>query len=91
MKWVNKWVKKEEKTAAILHEMAKSKFDNVVVVENNKAIGILITKDIIELVKNKSDLELKCFPFHVLSSGDYKTRNNFNSRHIIKTNKINQT
>jgi len=58
-----KWVKKEEKTSIILHEMAKSKFDNVVVVENNKAIGILTTKDIIELVQNKSNLELSVSHF----------------------------
>ena len=53
-----KWVSKEESTADILDKMAKSKFDNVMVVENNKAIGILTTKDIIELVYKKSDLNL---------------------------------
>jgi CBS domain-containing protein len=38
--------------------MANSFYDNVVVVENLKPIGIFTTKDILRLVKNKTDLDV---------------------------------
>ncbi|MFK5985906.1 MAG: diguanylate cyclase [Pseudomonadota bacterium] len=53
-----KWVSKNIKTVDILKQMALSKFDNVVIVENKKPTGILTTKDIIFLIKNDSNLEL---------------------------------
>jgi diguanylate cyclase (GGDEF)-like protein len=53
-----KWVAKDEITSKLLEEMIKSSFDNVVVVEDLKPIGILTTKDVMNLIRNKSDLEL---------------------------------
>ena len=52
-----KWVSKEEKTSTLLKSMIDGQFDNVIVVENRIPIGILTTKDVIQLVKNKADLE----------------------------------
>lgn len=51
-----KWVSKNEKTSTLLEDMINNAFDNVVVVEDAKPIGILTTKDIMSLIKNKSDL-----------------------------------
>ena len=53
-----KWVNKEEKTSVVLNEMIHLSFDNVVVVEDSKPLGILTTKDIMCLIKGKSDLSL---------------------------------
>ena len=53
-----KWVKKEIVTSELLSDMMHSSFDNVVVVEDMKPIGILTTKDVMNLIKNKSDLNL---------------------------------
>jgi len=53
-----KCVNKEEKTSKILNEMIHNSFDNVVVVEDLKPLGILTTKDIMCLIKGKSDLSL---------------------------------
>lgn len=52
-----KWVNKDQKTALLLHEMTKGQFDNVVVVENMIPIGILTTKDVLRLIKERVDLE----------------------------------
>jgi len=51
-----KWVSKDEKTSTLLKDMASSFFDNVIIVEKNKPLGILTTKDIMKLIKNKEDL-----------------------------------
>jgi len=53
-----KWVSKNMITATLLNDMVSSKFDNVVIVENMKPIGILTTKDVMNLIKNKDNLEL---------------------------------
>jgi len=53
-----KWVHKEDTTSEILNEMVHTAFDNVVVVEDSKPIGILTTKDVMCLVKSKYDLSL---------------------------------
>lgn len=53
-----KWVTKDEITSKLLQEMIESSFDNVVVVEDLKPIGILTTKDVMKLIRNNSDLNL---------------------------------
>ena len=53
-----KWVKKNEITSNLLKDMVHGAFDNVVVVEDLKPIGILTTKDVMRLIKYKSNLEL---------------------------------
>ena len=51
-----RWVLKDETTSNVLIDMTKESFDNVVIVEKMKPIGILTTKDIIRLIKEKKDL-----------------------------------
>jgi diguanylate cyclase len=51
-----KWINKETNTADVLSQMYASGNDSVIVVENQKPIGILTTKDIVQLIKHKSDL-----------------------------------
>ena len=58
-----KWVGKDEKTCTILKQMIESAFDNVVVVEDFKPIGILTTKDVVRLIKNRDDLDLPVYEF----------------------------
>jgi len=53
-----KWVDKDEITSVLLNEMVVSKFDNAVIVENKKPIGILTTKDVMRLIKHKEELSL---------------------------------
>jgi diguanylate cyclase (GGDEF)-like protein len=53
-----KWVSKEDQTLELLDNMVSGSFDNVIVVEDKKPIGILTTKDVMELIKNRSDLSL---------------------------------
>ncbi len=53
-----KWVSSQEITAVLLQEMLTGLFDNVVIVEDMKPIGILTTKDIMYLIKYEKDLEL---------------------------------
>lgn len=54
-----KWVSKEEKVSDIVSDMLDSAYDNVIVVDNLKPIGILTTKDIMLLIKNKVDLHVE--------------------------------
>ena len=54
MKWVNKGVI----TSVLLSEMLAASFDNVIIVDEMRPIGILTTKDIMNLIQKKSDLEL---------------------------------
>ncbi len=53
-----KWVEKDALTATLLEEMQHGLFDNVIIVEEMKPIGILTTKDVMRLIKNKSDLDV---------------------------------
>ena len=53
-----KWVNKDDITLNLLDHMVSGSFDNVIIVEDKKPIGILTTKDVMELIKNKSDLSL---------------------------------
>lgn len=53
-----KWVTKESDTRALLDSMVGGSFDNVIIVEEKKPIGILTTKDVMELIKSKSNLSL---------------------------------
>ena len=53
-----KWVKKNEKLSDLLNQMSENSFDNIIVVEDLKPIGIITTKDVVNLIKSKSDLSL---------------------------------
>ncbi len=53
-----KWIKKETITSTLFTEMTEKSFDNVMVIEDMKPIGILTTKDIIKLIKHKDNLEV---------------------------------
>lgn len=53
-----KWVSKDASTADILSQMYATESDSVIVVEDKKPIGILTTKDVVRLIKEKSDLKL---------------------------------
>lgn len=53
-----KWVSKEERISDIVSDMLDSAYDNVIVVDNLKPIGILTTKDIMLLIKNRVDLNV---------------------------------
>jgi diguanylate cyclase (GGDEF)-like protein len=53
-----KWVNANIITSALLKDMLNGVFDNVIVVENMKPIGILTTKDVMYLIKRESNLEL---------------------------------
>ena len=52
-----KWVKKTEILSKLLKEMMKNSFDNVVIVDEMKPIGILTTKDIMKLIKDNVTLD----------------------------------
>jgi len=52
-----KWVKKELAVTALFEDMINEEFDNILVVEDMKPVGILTTKDILQLIKNKNDLK----------------------------------
>jgi diguanylate cyclase len=61
-----KWVDKSEPTSKLLKEMFGNGFDNVIIVEDAKPIGILTTKDVMYLIKAKSDFSLSVS--HYMSS-----------------------
>ncbi len=61
-----KWVNKDDQTLELLDNMVSGSFDNVIIVEKKKPIGILTTKDVMELIKNRSDLTLSIS--HYMSS-----------------------
>jgi len=56
-----KWVDKDEILSNLLKEMMQSSFDNAIVVDDMKPIGILTTKDIMKLIKSKVNLETKVY------------------------------
>ena len=60
-----RWVEKSETTSVLIKDMLTHSFDNVIVVENLKPVGILTTKDIMYLIKNKEDLSLAVGNFMV--------------------------
>ncbi len=51
-------IKKETITATLFKEMIDQSLDNVIIVEDKKPIGILTTKDILRIIKQKDDLEV---------------------------------
>ncbi|MDH4945184.1 diguanylate cyclase [Sulfurimonas sp. C5] len=53
-----KWIEKEMITADVLSQMYTSKNDSVIVVEDKKPVGILTAKDVVQLIKDNSDLDL---------------------------------
>ncbi|MFT5835186.1 MAG: diguanylate cyclase (GGDEF)-like protein [Sulfurimonas sp.] len=53
-----KWVNRDEKISHLLKDMVTDFYDNVVIVEDLKPIGIFTTKDIMRLIKNKTDLDV---------------------------------
>ena len=54
-----KWVKKNVITSVLLQDMINGLVDNAVIVDNMKPIGILTTKDVMHLIKQKSNLEVE--------------------------------
>jgi len=58
-----KWVEKDIATYKLIKDMSLNSFDNAIVVENLIPIGILTTKDIMWLIKNKDDLTLPIVEF----------------------------
>lgn len=54
-----KWVNKDAKLTSLLEGMVSNLYDNVVVVEDLRPIGIFTTKDIMRLVKNDVDLDVE--------------------------------
>jgi len=53
-----KWVNKETITSVLLQEMVNGSFENIVVVEKMKPIGILTTKDVMRMLKQDDNMEL---------------------------------
>ena len=53
-----KWAKKDEIISELLQKMTTSSFDNIIVVEDSKPIGILTTKDVMKLIKDGENLDL---------------------------------
>ncbi|MBN2816645.1 MAG: diguanylate cyclase [Campylobacterales bacterium] len=51
-----KWISKDISTAELFQDIAMQSFDNAIVVEDAKPIGIITTKDVMRLVKEKLDL-----------------------------------
>ncbi|WP_304544349.1 diguanylate cyclase [Sulfurimonas microaerophilic] len=53
-----RWIDKEMSTTDVLSHMYTGENDSVIVVEGQKPIGILTTKDVVQLIKHNADLEL---------------------------------
>ena len=51
-----RWIDKSMITEKVLSDMLENTYDSVIVVENLKPIGILTTKDIVRLIKERSNL-----------------------------------
>jgi len=54
-----KWVKKDILTSDLIDDILNDSFENVLVVEDLKPIGILTAKDIVKLIKHKKDLDVE--------------------------------
>jgi len=53
-----KWINKNMSTLALFQDIAIYSFDNAIVVEGVHPVGIITTKDVMRLVKEKADLSL---------------------------------
>lgn len=53
-----KWIKKNEIVSKVISDMIELAYDNAIIVENEKPIGILTTKDIMRLIKESADLNV---------------------------------
>lgn len=53
-----KWVCKDEKISDLISDMVDLSYDNVVVVDDLRPIGILTTKDMMRLIKQELDLNV---------------------------------
>jgi len=53
-----KWISKEDSLGSVMQDILTHSADNVIVVEDMKPIGILTTKDIMLLIKEKRDRSL---------------------------------
>lgn len=49
---------KDVSTSEVLQQMVDSSLDNIIVLEGDKAVGIITTKDVMKLLKSSSDLNL---------------------------------
>jgi diguanylate cyclase (GGDEF)-like protein len=65
-----KWVGRDELTSKILSEMLNESFDNVIVIDDLKPIGILTTKDVMRLIIENKNLDL---PVHEYMSSPVDT------------------
>ncbi|OQX49798.1 MAG: hypothetical protein B5M46_03525 [Epsilonproteobacteria bacterium 4484_20] len=54
----NRWINKEEITSEIFNDIERYKHDAAMVIEEGRPIGIVTTKDILRLLKNRADLSL---------------------------------
>ena len=64
-----KWVNKDEQISNLLQDMIENQYDNVIVVEDLKPVGIFTTKDITVMIKNREDLDV-CVSTHMSSPVD---------------------
>ena len=69
-----KWVSKDTIISDLLSDMVNGSLDNVIVVEDMKPIGILTTKDLMILIKQKVQLDVEVSKF-MSSPVDYIDRN----------------
>ncbi|QOP40622.1 GGDEF domain-containing protein [Sulfurimonas marina] len=53
-----RWINKEMSTSDVLSHMYTGENDSVIIVEEQKPIGILTTKDVVQLIKHNADLDL---------------------------------
>ena len=63
---MNKHIQKASKetlTSVVLKKMADNHYDCIVIIEDNLPIGIITTKDIMELMKNSSDFNVPVYKY----------------------------
>lgn len=53
-----KWVERDTLMSDLLQDIAFNSFDNAIIVENFEPVGIITTKDIMRLLKEKADLSV---------------------------------
>lgn len=76
-----KWVKREAKISSLLEDMVNNLYDNVVVVEDLKPIGIFTTKDVMRLLKENVDLDSQIQDY--MSSPVQSIHKNFSIREAL--------
>jgi diguanylate cyclase (GGDEF)-like protein len=77
-----KWVSKDERTSKILSEMVKESFDNVIIIDDMKPLGILTTKDIMRLIVESKNLDLKVSEY--MASPVYTVNKNVSIKYALE-------